>query len=159
MRSWAHPTSEHLKSSLTSIDEAICCNTNRVGHIIVPKEEIEIPPNFAGGDGILSWFNSGDTSLLLRLETAKASKSIILDPGFGLSLGMRKRHIRVFLSSLATAKDLIGETGMVSKPCHAIFLDCGPTLNILNVKHPAKEYCTLIPIRRINKDRPSPHRN
>ena len=145
LRIMSHPINESLKNSLTKIEEATCCNNNLVGHLIVQKEEIEIPTNFAGVIGNLSWFNSGDSPLQLRLETVQASKSITLDPGYGFSLGKRETHIRVFLSSIATAKDLIGETVMASKPSHAIFFGCGPTLNILNVKHPAKEYSYPIP--------------
>ena len=156
LRIMSHPTSENLKSSLTSIDEAICCNTNRVGHLVVPKEEVEITPNFAGVKGNLSWFNSGDSPLLFRLETAQVSKSIILDPGFGLTLGMRERHTRVFLSTIATAKKLFDGAGMASKPCHAIFLDCGPTLDILNAQHPAKEYWSLIPSGGITENLSKP---
>ena len=84
LKTLSHPTSEYLKSSLTSIDDAICCNTSRIGHLVVPREEAEIAHSFAGVEGNLSWFNSGDSPILLRLETAQANKSIILDPGFGL---------------------------------------------------------------------------
>ena len=61
----------------------MCDVSNMVGHVVIPNGGVEIKPNFAGSKGNLTWFNTGDSDLILRLEMNKYRKSIVLKPGFG----------------------------------------------------------------------------
>ena len=58
-----------------------------VGHIVVPKKEVDVTAGFAGAKGNLIWFNSGNTDLILNLRGENLKKSIILEPGFGFCIG------------------------------------------------------------------------
>ena len=74
------------------INRAIHAQTNMIGQVVVSRNEVEVTAGFAGAEGNLVWFNTGECALLLRLWTGKKIQSIILEQGFGFCLGKREKH-------------------------------------------------------------------
>ena len=118
-----------------------------VGHIVVPKKEVDVTAGFAGAKGNLIWFNSGNTDLILNLRGENLKKSIILEPGFGFCIGKRKKYTQVFLSAIdrASSRFEVAEKGIVV--AHALFFGCDmgdrdTWLGELNATDLAQEWIT-----------------
>ena len=61
---------------------------------------------------------------MVKLESLKETKSIILEPGFGFCIGKRKMFTKISLSSFDRASDRFdGEERMTSE-AHALFFGC-----------------------------------
>ena len=139
------PVKEQVEVSWAKLNEEVKSKTNMVGHIVVPQKEVDVTTGFAGAQGNLFWFNSGQCDLLLRLITGNVVKSIVLAPGFGFSMGKRERYTKVFLSSFDRAVNKFAEEDGGKHLAHAIFLGCdmgdrGSWLEMLNTKVQAVEY-------------------
>ena len=129
--------------------------------MFVPHEGVNVTAGFAGAIGNLFWFNSGCCDLLLRLITGNVTKSIVLGPGYGFSMGKRERFTKVFLSAFDKAIDEFkGEAG--DRPqAHAIFLGCDmgdqeSWLGKLNASVQARDYRLDAPsnehLKKVTKD-------
>jgi len=120
----SYPIEGSIRESVDEIREALCVQTDIMGHILVPKEEFEITAGFAGTKGNLIWFNTGGWSLILKLKTGRGTEALILDPGFGFCLRKREVATRVFLSSCDRAYDKFVEDELTDGRSHAIFFGC-----------------------------------
>ena len=68
------------------------------------------------------WVNSGDSKLLVEISWKEGSKSMVLDPGYGIILGKRRILYEVFISILPTNLDnLFLQTQNLSKACVLCF--------------------------------------
>ena len=117
----SYPFPKEMAAHLRKINDIMQDNTNMVGHIEVPQKRVEVSGDFGGVKGNLIWFNSGETALLLKLETELDTRSILLKPGFGFCLGKRERYIRVFLSSIEKVEVLFMDGDSAPQRAHAIF--------------------------------------
>ena len=120
----SYPIEGSIRKCADEISEALCVQTDFMGHVLVPKEDIEITAGFAGTTGNLIWFNTGGCPLILKLKTGKDTQVLILDPGFGFCLGKRGKFTRVFLSSCDRASDKFVEDELPDGRSHAMFFGC-----------------------------------
>ena len=118
------PVDDHIKPSAALINKALHARANMIGHVQLSGNEAEITSGFAGAEGNLIWFNTGECDLLLRLSTGCVSQSIILKPGFGFCLGRKEKLTRVFLSSINRVVDKFHEAESPVHRPHAMFFGC-----------------------------------
>ena len=140
----SYPINNHVHRHLGVINDLMKENINMTGHMVIPSEGVEVTAGFAGAKGNLIWFNTGNSTLLLRLDSEGKSRSILLKPGFGFCLGKRKSWVRVYLSSPERADALFNDSGPGPLRAHAIFFgsergDEGSWRYALNCDAPAKE--------------------
>ena len=140
----SYPVNAQIGNPLFNINNAMCDESNMVGHLVIPNKGIEIKSDFAGSKGNLAWFNTGDLDLMLRVEMNKKWKSIVLKPGFGFCLGKRE-YMRVILSSFAKAEDLFANLELVPQRAHVLFfgfdgVDQDNWRGALNSENQAKQY-------------------
>ena len=117
----SYPINEQIGHYLREFNNLMLDNCNMIGHIVVSQKRAEVTPGFAGVNGNLIWFNTGESALVLNIQTGEDIKSILLKPGFGFCLGKRERWTRVFLSSLDFADDLFSDSELAPPRPHAIF--------------------------------------
>ena len=115
------PLVEHMKSFVIHINRALHAQSNMIGRINVPSNELEITAGFAGPEGNLIWLNTGGCDLLLRLCTGTESQSIIIEKGFGFCLGKKEKITRAFLSYVNRAVDKFDENVTTEMKPYALF--------------------------------------
>ena len=120
----SYPIEGSIRKCADEMNEALCVQTDIMGNVLVPKEDIEITAGFAGTKGNLIWFNSGGCALILKLKTGRDTQILILNPGFGFCIGKRGQFTRVFLSSCVTASDKFVEGELPNGRSHAMFFGC-----------------------------------
>ena len=159
----SYPIEGSIRESVNEIREALCVQTDIMGHILVPKEETEITAGFAGTKGNLIWFNTGGCSLILKLKTGRETEALILDPGYGFCLGKREVATRVFLSSCDRASDKFVADELTDGRSHAIFFGCakgdwGSWLGDLDSKEQAVEFTQVPPADNEKRWKEDKHR-